>query len=347
MVPDFEVKAGDRWFHQCVGIDIAKEKFDACLFMYDTGNDMGCCTQSVQFPNNKTGFNQLVKWSRKEALKDFPLTFLMEPTGVYYEPVAYHLHKVGMTVYVVLPNKARHFAEYLGIKTKTDEMDARCLALLGCANQRLQPWTPPIPIYRELRQLCRFAADMNKLRTMLNNHLEALQHSECPEPSVVKHYKSMIDVVDRKLEKNEATILSKVDSDKNLAEKVKRIATIKGVGIQTIVTVIAETNGFALIRNRKQLTSYAGLDVIASQSGDKDPKHKLSKKGNSRIRAALYMPAITAIRWNPQIHEAYGRIVDKNPGVKMIGVAAAMRRLLLLIYSLWNNNETYDPNRKQ
>ena len=199
MVPDFEVKAGDRWFHQCVGIDIAKEKFDACLFMYDTGSDMGCCTQSVQFPNNKTGFNQLVKWSRKEALKDFPLTFLMEPTGVYYEPVAYHLHKVGMTVYVVLPNKARHFAEYLGIKTKTDEMDARCLALLGCANQRLQPWTPPIPIYRELRQLCRFAADMNKLRTMLNNHLEALQHSECPEPSVVKHYKSMIDVVDRKL----------------------------------------------------------------------------------------------------------------------------------------------------
>ena len=110
MVPDFEVKAGDRGFHQCVGIDIDKEKFDACLFMYDTGSDMGCCTQSVQFPNNKTGFNQLVKWSRKEALKDFPLTFLMEPTGVYYEPVAYHLHKVGMTVYVVLPNKARHFA---------------------------------------------------------------------------------------------------------------------------------------------------------------------------------------------------------------------------------------------
>ena len=59
------------------------------------------------------------------------------------------------------------------------------------------------------------------------------------------------------------------------------------------------------------------------------------------------MPAITAIRWNPQMHEAYGGIGDKNPGVKMIGVAAAMRRLLLLIYSLWNNNETYDPNRKQ
>lgn len=345
MIPDFEVNAGDRWFHQCVGIDIAKEKFDACLFMYDIASDMGCCTQAVQFQNNKTGFNQLVKWSRKEAHKDFRITFLMEPTGVYYEPVAYHLHKLGFTVYVVLPNKARHFAEYEGIKTKTDEMDARCLALLGCANQRLKPWNPPTPIYRELRQLCRFSADMNKLRTMLNNHLEALEHSEYPEQSVVKHYKSMIEVIDRKLAKNEETILSKVASDEELSKKVRRISTIKGVGTLTIITVIAETNGFALIRNRKQLASYAGLDVVASQSGDKDPKHKISKKGNSRIRAALYMPALTAIRWNPQIHDVYGRIIDRNPATKMVGVTAAMRRLLLLIYTLWNNDEVYDPHR--
>ena len=116
------------------------------------------------FPNNRTGFNQMVKWSRKEAQKGLPLGYLMEPTGSYYEPLAYHLNKIGQTLYVVLPNKARKFCEYEGIKTKTDAMDARCLALMGCKNRKLRPWEPPSPIYRELRQLTRLRADLVRLR---------------------------------------------------------------------------------------------------------------------------------------------------------------------------------------
>lgn len=138
MIPDFKVGKDNQWFRQCVGIDIAKDKFNARLYMYDIASDMGCCTKGVEFPNNKTGFNQLVKWSRKEALKEYPITFQMEPTGVYYEALAYHLYKICKTVYVVLPNKARDFCNYEGIKTKTDDMDSRCLALLGCKNRKLE-----------------------------------------------------------------------------------------------------------------------------------------------------------------------------------------------------------------
>ena len=152
-------------FRQCVGIDISKEKFTACLYMYDRLSDEGCCTGSVEFANTRQGFNQMVKWSRKEALKGRALTYLMEPTGVYYEPLAYHLDKIGQTLYVVLPNKARKFCEAESIKTKTDAMDARCLALMGCASRKLRPWSPPKAIYRELRQLTRFRADLCKLRT--------------------------------------------------------------------------------------------------------------------------------------------------------------------------------------
>ena len=150
MKPDPQMTL-DRYFRQCVGIDISKDKFTACLYMYDRGSDVGCHTESIDFNNTKSGFNQMVKWSRKEAQKGFPLTYLMEPTGVYYESLAYHLHKIGQTVYIVLPNKARKFCESEGIKTKTDAMDARCLALMGCASRKLKPWSPPAPIYRELR----------------------------------------------------------------------------------------------------------------------------------------------------------------------------------------------------
>ena len=345
MTPDFKVGKDNKWFRQCVGIDIAKEKFNVCLFMYDIASDMGCGTKSVEFKNTKRGFNQLVKWARKECLKEYPLTFIMEPTGVYYEPLAYHLCKIHQTVYIVMPNKARDFCNYEGIKTKTDEMDARCLALLGCVNRKLTPWQPPKPIFRELRQMTRFVEEIQKVRTMLSNHLEALTHGAEPVDSVVKHYKKLIADIDKQLQANLKNIKDKIATDKELEEKVERICTIKGIGYLTVVAIIAETNGFNLITSRKQLASFAGLDVIASQSGNDDPKHVISKKGNTHIRRALYWPGISASRFNPQMKDMYGRICKRNPKVKMIGITALMRKMLLLTFTLWKNGEAYDENK--
>ena len=345
MTPDFKVGKDNKWFRQCVGIDIAKEKFNASLFMYDIASDMGCGTKSVEFKNNKQGFNQLVKWARKECLKEYPLTFIMEPTGVYYEPLAYHLCKIQQTVYIVMPNKARDFCNYEGIKTKTDEMDARCLALLGCVNRKLTPWQPPKPIFRELRQMTRFVEEIQKVRTMLSNHLEALTHGAEPVDSVVMHYKKLIADIDKQLQANLKNIKAKIATDKDLQEKVERICTIKGIGYLTVVAIIAETNGFNLITSRKQLASFAGLDVIASQSGNDDPKHVISKKGNTHIRRALYWPGISASRFNPQMKDMYGRICKRNPKVKMIGITAIMRKMLLLTFTLWKNGEAYDENK--
>lgn len=337
----------DKYFHQCVGIDMAKDKFDACLYMYNRGTDEGCHTDSVEFPNNKHGFNQLTKWVRKEAVKGCNVTFLMEATGVYHEPLAYHLNKLKQTVYVVLPNKARDFANYEGIKTKTDNMDARCLALLGCYDRKLKSWAPPKPIYVELRQMTRFRIHLQKIKDSISNQLEALNHSQSPDKGIVAYYNKLIDKIDNIAEKNDSAIMDKVAEDKELKAKVDNIYTAKGLGYLTIITVIAETQGFNLITSRKQLASYAGLDVVAKQSGPQDPKRKISKKGNAYIRAALYFPAMSACRYNPQIKELYDRICKKHPKVKMIGLVAAMRKLLLLIYTLWKSNKAYDPERME
>lgn len=329
-------------FRQCVGIDISKEKFTA---MYDRLSDEGCCTGSIDFANTRQGFNQMVRWSRKEALKGHQLTYLMEPTGVYYEPLAYHLNKIGQTLYVVLPNKARKFCEAEGIKTKTDAMDARCLALMGCASRKLRPWTPPKAIYRELRQLTRFHADLCKLRTSVTNRQESLQHMEGASKDVQKGCEKLVAEIDKLMEKNEKAIAAKLAEDKELEARINRIATAKGVRAPTVTCVVAETQGFHLIENRKQLTSYAGLDVKAKQSGKEDPRHAISKKGNANIRAVLYMPALSAAHCNRQAKAAYDRICQKHPKEKMIGITAVMRRLLMLIYTLWKNGEEYDETR--
>ena len=177
------------------------------------------------------------------------------------------------------------------------------------------------------------------------NRMESLNHMEEADKTVRKNCQKLIDEIDTLMENNDKAIMQKITEDKELEARVKRIAKTKGLGVTTVVCIVAETEGFHLIENRKQLTSYAGLDVRAKQSGREDPKHAISKRGNAHIRAALYMPALVAVRYNPQIKAAYGRICQKRPKEKKIGVTAAMRRLLLLIYTLWKNGEEYDPMR--
>lgn len=330
----------DKLFKQCVGIDISKEKFTACLCKYYI-SDLQNQSEVVEFENNKTGFNQFVKWSRKSMDKESPLLYLMEATGVYYESLAYHLNKLSQPVCVVLPNKAKHYVQSLGIKTKNDLVDARGLSTMGCL-QKLQLWSPPAKIYRQLRSLCRFHSEMNKQRTGYMNHLEALNSSEYPQASVVRTYKKFIKNIDKALDENTLEITNLVKEDQQLYDKIKKIETVKGLGFMTIVIVIAETQGFALITSRKQLTSYAGFDVVERQSGiSVYGKNKISKKGNSRIRGALYFPALVASRYNVPLKEDYCRIIAKNPKQKMIGVTALQRKLLLLIYTLWKNDDVF------
>ncbi len=344
MQPDSQMKV-DKYFRQCVGIDVAKDTFTACMSMLDIASDAGQSSDTKEFTNNKHGFNQLVKWARKEAVKEVKPSFLMEVTGVYHENLAYHLHKLGFTVYVVVSSRARKYAEYEGIKTKTDAMDAFCLSRFGCVAHNLVPWEPTKPIYRSMRMLTRFIAHLNQSRTTLMNQLHALNHAFDSDKMLEKMYMDLIEKIDQSIEKTEDELEKLIEKDKDLKDRINNVCTISGVRTKTVATIVAETSGFQYVTNLKQLTSYAGLDVIAKQSGPYDPRHHISKKGNTYIRAALYMPALTASRYNKQISALYTRVKEKNPNQKMIAVTAAMRKLLLQIYTIWKKNEKYDPQK--
>lgn len=251
------------------------------------------------------------------------------------------------SVGLIFPAKAKEFAKYEGLKTKTDEIDAHTLSTIGCTNRKLKPWTPPKAIYTKLKQMCRFNTRMEKIRTELNNQLSTLKDGALAEESVIDRYEALLKSLDKQQEKNKKLIKETVDADPELAQKVEKLTTIKGIGYDTIVSILAETDGFNLISSRKQLASYAGLDVISYKSGTIDIKHRISKKGNSHIRAALYWPAIAAKRHNPQMADCYNRIIAKNPKIKMIGITAIMRKLLLLVYTLWCSGEVYDPQKSE
>ena len=87
---------------------------------------------------------------------------------------------------------------------------------------------------------------------------------------------------------------------------------------------------------------FAGLDVVARQSGPQDPKRHISKKGNSTIRSMLYICAMSAIRFNPKMREFYDRIKKSNPSGK-VALVAVMRKLLILMYSVCKSKKPYYP----
>ena len=124
------------------------------------------------------------------------------------------------------------------------------------------------------------------------NHLEALEHSHQAEKSIVKHYEAMVSYLDKRLKMNLKNMKEKVASDEALNKKVENIITAPSLGFTSVITVIAETNGFALIQNRKQLTSYAGFDVKDNQSGNVEGTSRISKKATPVSVPYFYMPAV-------------------------------------------------------
>lgn len=327
---------------QSIGIDISKLTFTACLCSLYV--DQKCELSEVRhFSNDKKGFNQLTKWVDKKRSKDLKINYAMEATGVYYESLAYHLIKIGKQVSVLLPNKVLHYGKSLNVKTKTDENDAKVIAMMAC-ERKLKSWTPPLAIYKKLRSICRLYQTVQEDKTQATNRLKQLQCSYKPLKEAVSFHKSTIKRLDKELKKVEKLMEQALRSDDKLWSKVENLLTIKGIGLKTIAIIIGETQGFALIKNQRQLSSYCGYDVVRRESGTSiKAKTKISKKGNSQVRSALYFPAMVASRHNTKLKAVYKRLLA-NKKEKKVALVALQRRLLVLMYALWKTDQPYNEN---
>ena len=160
----------------------------------------------------------------------------------------------------------------------------------------------------------------------------------------IKRMKGRLKLIAKQVAETEAEINQQIEKESWLKEKIKKVCTIKGVGFITAVTVIVETNGFHLIRNKKQLVSYAGLDVITKDSGTSvRSKPRISHRGNKYLRKCLHFPALSAIRSSDQMKNLFVRLVGKH-GIKMKAAVAVQRKLLILIYTLWKKDEVFNKD---
>lgn len=327
---------------QVVGIDVAQKELVVSLGrMYDDWSPQ--IYSHKTFPNTTKGFLALVMWVKKMSESALDLRFVMEATGVYHESLAYFLVDKGYAVSIVLPNKISNYIRTLETKTITDKTASQGIAMFGL-ERKLEIWKRPKKVFKNLRQLTRERDQVVQLRTMAKNHLHAEQAEAEPNKDSVARIQKQIVFLNKQDQEIKSAIMEVTKKDEEVKKAVAIASSIPGVGTLTAVTVLAETNGFDLIRNKRQLASYAGLDVQEKQSGTSvKGKARISKKGNRYLRKAMHLPALAAIRHDERFKAVFARLVAKH-GIKMKAVVAVQRKLLEIIYTLYKSNTTFDTN---
>lgn len=333
----------DKTLKYSTGIDMSGTDFKVCFSQIDFEQRVKV-KGSRKFTNTLKGYQSFDTWLKKHHKnKAIPLKIVVEATGIYHEKLSYFLYKNGYTISVVLPNRSKKYLESLGLKSKTDKLDAKGLAQMG-AEQNLQPWQPFSDHIYELKTLTRHRDRLQKMITSTTNQIHAHERMGYITKSVIRQLKQLFKNFNTQLEKIEAEIDKVLHKDEQIAHRANLIAdSIKGVGIMTVATIAAETNGFQLFSSAVQLTSYCGYDVVENQSGKRKGKTKISKKGNAHIRKALHFPALNVVRLNTgTFPDLFERILNRTL-IPMKGYVAVQRKLLCLIYALWKKEQAFDP----
>lgn len=329
---------------QAAGIDCGMQEL-VVSFGLLMANGSFVCKLTKVFANTAQGFKQLLQWVKEISAEDVTLLFVMEATGVYHEKLAYCLIANECSVSIVLPNKVNAFAKTCTSKKQDDQQASKVLAEFGCVKQ-IDEWQPPHPLFAALKQLTREKYQLQQELTLIKNQLHAEQTKAITATASIKRMKARCRLIEKQIVEVEEEISKLANQDITIKEKIDQVCTIPGVGLQTAVTVIAETNGFNLILNSRQLVSYAGLDVIQKKSGTSvRGRMHISKQGNPHLRRCLYFPSLSAVRYNMPMQNLYHRIVEKQ-AIKMKGYVAVQRKMLMLIYTLWKKNEAYNPSIK-
>ena len=314
-----------------LGIDISKPYFDVTLIKVSQPDTV----VQHRFDNTATGFKQLKLWLKDQRAKH--VHACLEATGRYGDELAVWLHTQKHVVSVVNPAIIHAYAKVHLRRNKTDALDADLIARYCLAEHPL-PWTPPTQETLDLRALLKCLEDLKTTRQQESNRLESI----IPCLQATNFVQQHIDFLDAQIADLEAAAKLLTKATPTFTAQFKLLLTIPGIGPLTAMRLIV----FDLLRfeDANAAVAMAGLNPCQHRSGTSvERKPHLSKHGHADIRKALYMPALTALTYNPFIRDLAVRLTAKSKH-PMVIVGAAMRKLLRLAYGVLKSNLPFDPN---
>jgi transposase len=274
-----------------------------------------------------------------KAMGGKPAHACMEATGRHSLGVALALHDAGHVVSVVNPAQIRNFARTKLGRNKTDKIDA-VLIREYAELFKPGPWAPPSPAMRRLCELQTVRTGIVNNRTEWKNRMgSGLEDSIATSlaAATIEHFTAQIEAVDK-------AIRATIDRDDELRGRRNLLLSVVGVGETLAASLLVEMPEPEVLRRSGAMVAYAGLNPSQHRSGTSiDRPTRISKVGNATLRSSLYMPALSAMRYNPAITALVARL--KNAGrlkPKQI-VVAAMRKLLVICFGVLKTRKPFDP----
>jgi transposase len=314
---------------RCVGIDVSARDLTVAI----EGR-----AQRLVFANDAAGHEKLV---RKLGGRGARARVCLEATGIYHLDLALALHRAaGIEVMVVNPTAARDFGRALLQRSKTDGVDAEVLLAYAC-RMPFEPWQPPAHEILDLRAIVRRIEALTLTRTQERNRLHAAGRCAELTDAIAWDIEAHLEHLAKSIERLQAQALETVRSSVVLARRFELLTSVRGIATVSALRILAELAVLPPDMTPRQWVAHAGLDPRHVESGTSLHKPaRISKTGNIHLRAALYMPAMVAIREEPHVHAFAAKLIGR--GKKPIqAIVAVERKLLHAIHGMWSTDSGF------
>jgi transposase len=303
-----------------IGIDVSKDRLDAHR-LADAAR--------AAFANDAAGVAALLRWIGPAAGR-----VVFEATGRYHGLLERRLAAAGVAYVKVNPVQAKRFSQSLGVRAKTDPGDAALLARMAAALD-LRPTEPCTKTQRELNALHAARQALIKDRTAARNRAASLELDLLKRQNAARLKRIAAD-----LAAVEREIAARVEADPVLAERRAILTSIPGVSTVTADALITLAPELGALKAPK-IAKLAGLAPITRRSGRWTGK-AFTCAGRSALRAALFMPALAAMRFNPPLRAFAKRLKDTGKPALVV-ITAVMRKLIVLANALLRDRRNWTP----
>jgi len=305
-----------------IGVDVSKKKLDIAL------DDKTVVT----IDNDDAAFSSFL-----ETLS-YPLSdvhFVMEATGGYERKFAWFLLSRSIAVSIVNAKRVRDYAKAMGKYAKNDRIDA--LVIRAFANAvELVFLEEKSMLEQQLESLVKRRQQLVKLQTVEKQHMETTT-----DPIASSSIKEVLELLKLQLSSLDVIMEDLLKNNRSHHDRKKLIVGVQGIGEQTASMLLIQLPELGKLNN-KQVSSLVGVAPFCNESGQRKG-YKVIWGGRKTVRSNLYMPMLSAVRFNPLIKAFYERLIAKGKHPK-VALIASMRKLLTILNSMLKNNREWNPN---
>jgi transposase len=281
----------------------------------------------LEVANSKKGITKLIK----QMLGLAPKLIVVEATGGYEEAVVMALFEAGLPVAQVSPQRVRQYARAKGLLAKTDRIDAQLLADYG---KHIQPRLF-VGKGEERKRLSALIGRRKQLNEMLQAEKNRLRTQDL---SLKRSMGRVLRCLEAELEAIDQVIEQCLQEHPELKEQEQLLRTAKSVGRVTAATLLADLPELGHL-DRKEIAALVGVAPMNRDSGRKRGYRK-TKGGRPGVRNAMYMSALTGIRYNPILKAQYDQLVKRGKE-KKVALTACMRKMLTILNAMLRDQQPF------